>query len=416
MEQTERLFDTDSYMRVFEGVVVGCRACERGFAVVLDRTAFFPEEGGQSCDRGVLDGQHVLYVEIKGGIITHYVAEPIEEGKCVRGEIDWEMRFSNMQQHTGEHIVSGLIHERFGFENVGFHLGSSVVTLDFNGVFTETELSEIERSANEIITLNRRILVSFPSRDELKNLEYRSKKELTGQIRIVTVEGVDVCACCAPHVALTGEIGILKFVDAQHFRGGTRISMLCGFRALEDYRLKQSQQRQISVLLSSKPENNTETVERLKDECGSLKYKIVELQGRLLEMKLDILRAVLKEEKANDLMWSSEPILEAVGVKCVQGKMTAIFEDSVESLVMRNTVNSLTQQHRGFSVIFSGSDENGYSYIAGSADLDCTVLGSRLRESLGAKGGGKREMIQGSVKCDRAAIINCLADVCEGIK
>ena len=267
-QETIRLYDNDAYATEFEAAVLSCEPkadIDNLYEVVLDQTLFFPEEGGQSPDKGVINGINVVDVQIKSGVIIHTVdiavteneagGEPdktkydktnidktkldkISAGSHISGKIDWQHRFYNMQQHSGEHIFSEIVHSRFGFENVGFHLSDSVVTMDFSGVISPEDIADIEREVNVAITKNIPVEVTYPSKAELESLEYRSKIEIEGQVRIVTVPGYDVCACCAPHVKRTGEIGMLKVMNYQNYKGGVRISILCGFRALEAFRQK----------------------------------------------------------------------------------------------------------------------------------------------------------------------------------
>ena len=232
---TEKLFYQDSHRSTFTAIVQEVRPSGNGYEIILDRTAFFPEGGGQSSDTGSLGGVSVSDVQEIDGKIIHYTDGPLVEGTEVEGCIDWTERFSKMQQHTGEHIVSGLIHKIYGYHNVGFHLGTDSVTLDFNGVVPKEKLHEIEQLANEAVAKNLPVQVLYPMDEELSKISYRSKIEIEGQVRIVVIDGYDVCACCAPHVKQTGEIGLIKLVGMQNYKGGVRISMLCGFRALEDY-------------------------------------------------------------------------------------------------------------------------------------------------------------------------------------
>ena len=234
--RTEKLFYNDSHLSKFTAMVLECEPYEKKegcYAVELDRTAFFPEGGGQYADTGKLKDAKVSDVREKNGRILHITDQPFEAGEIVEGEIDWETRFMKMQQHTGEHIVSGIVHARYGFNNVGFHLGTEDCTMDFDGEISKEALQEIELEANRAVWKNLTIEVSYPSKEELEELDYRSKIEIEGQVRIVSVPGYDICACCAPHVERTGEIGMIKLVNMQRYKGGVRVTMLCGSRACE---------------------------------------------------------------------------------------------------------------------------------------------------------------------------------------
>ena len=287
--ETTKLYYKDSHQDSCLATVMSCEWNEKKncYEVILDQTVFFPEGGGQYADTGILGTAKVLDVQEKEGQIIHYTDQPLDAGTEVEGRIDYPERFSQMQQHTGEHIVSGIVHRTFGYDNVGFHLGQELVTMDFNGTFTEEELQNVELEANEAVVKNLPILITYPSREELEQLEYRSKKELTGQVRIVEIPGYDVCACCAPHVKLTGEVGIIRLIDAIKYKGGTRVTMVCGFRALKDYRMKESNIREISRMLSAKPEESAQAVKRLQDEAKSWKEKLIQTQSRAMEQILE---------------------------------------------------------------------------------------------------------------------------------
>lgn len=232
---TEKLYFQDSHRSVFDARVLSCEPWKDGWRIVLDRTVFFPEGGGQYADPGFLGEVEVVDVHEKDGVIYHYTKEPIEAGQKVEGRILWEVRFDRMQQHTGEHIISGLVHQKFGYDNVGFHLGEDYCTMDFNGPITKDQLKEIEQEANRAVFQNLDVISSFPSEEERSRMEYRSKIELSGEVQIITIPGYDVCACCAPHMKKTGEIGLIKLVQMDHYKGGERITMLAGDRALKDY-------------------------------------------------------------------------------------------------------------------------------------------------------------------------------------
>ena len=248
----------------------------------MDQTAFFPEGGGQYADTGSLGEAHVLDVQENDGVIFHRSDAPLLVGSRVEGKIDWSLRFMKMQQHTGEHIVSGLTHRRFGYQNVGFHLGSEDCTMDFNGEITKEQLREIEWEANHAVVRDLAVEVTYPDERTLETLAYRSKIEIEGQVRIVTIPGYDVCACCAPHVKTTGEIGQIRLTDVQRYKGGVRITMLCGVRALEDAQKKSDSTREISAMLCVKEDEISEGVSRLKEECAQWKMAYTQLRKEIL--------------------------------------------------------------------------------------------------------------------------------------
>jgi len=315
MTETIKLYDRDAYAIEFEADIISCepnKADDKQFDIILNQTLFFPEEGGQSPDMGILGGYRVVDVQIKNGVITHTVdisaddcceaekeagkqitgnefePEKVElaAGVHVHGKIDWQHRFYNMQQHSGEHIFSGIVHRRFGFENVGFHLSDSVVTMDFSGVVSPEDIAEVEHEVNVAISKNIPIEVTYPSRDELAQLEYRSKIEIEGQVRIVTVPGYDVCACCAPHVKRTGEIGMLKVMNYQNYKGGVRISILCGFRALEAFRQKCDIISELMGIFTTNQEAIVDNVTKLKAVNQSLKSELGTAKSALLDYKV----------------------------------------------------------------------------------------------------------------------------------
>ncbi len=370
-----KLFYEDIKQTDFEATVLSCEPVpdKNIYAVLLDATAFFPEEGGQSADIGTLGDQPILDVQIKQDLIYHYVAEPLTVGSTVSGHVDWTQRFDFMQQHSGEHIVSGLVHNRFGYNNVGFHLSVNEVTLDFDGELTAEQLQEIETEANRAVYRNLPIQVTYPSGEELAALSYRSKIEIEGQVRIITIPGIDVCACCAPHVATTGEIGLIKIVHAQNYKGGMRLTIVCGMRALEDYRTKQNSVTSISVALSAKQNQVADAVLRLKEDILKQKEKYNALQTRYLSICLSALPSPVESPDA------------------------IVFVDSMDSIAIRSAVNTLIESYSGYCAIFSGSETDGYQFIIGSKERDCNALAQNLRQELGAKCGGSPTMIQGSV-------------------
>ncbi|MBQ8199482.1 MAG: alanyl-tRNA editing protein [Lachnospiraceae bacterium] len=389
---TRKLFYEDIHMTHFKATVVSCEAVtlqtgsksagdkkEPLYRLLLDATAFFPEEGGQSADIGTINGQDVLDVQIENDLIYHMVKEPFPVGETVEGHVDWQQRFDFMQQHSGEHILSGIIHTRFGYNNVGFHLSTREVTMDFDGILTGKQLRDIEHEANRVIWLNLPIEISYPTGDELSALDYRSKIEIDGQVRIVTIPGVDVCACCAPHTETTGQIGLIKIVSAGSYKGGVRLTILCGERALNDYYEKHQSITSIAQSMSVKQEQAVEAFEKLKTENLSLKETANTLQSKCLSMALDALPAPSESAHA------------------------VLFTDITDNIAIRNAVNDLTGRYEGYCAIFSGS-ENNYRFIVGSKHLDCNEIAQKLRTGLGAKCGGNALMIQGSVGGEKREI------------
>lgn len=370
-ETTERLFDQDSYLKEFQATVLDCEKEEESWRVVLDRTAFFPEGGGQSGDCGVLGTIEVTGTIEKDGIIYHLVKEPLQVGQAVEGKIDFSTRFDKMQQHTGEHIVSGIVSSLYGYHNVGFHLGDEVTTFDFDGELSKEQVLDLENRVNEVVFANVPVVVTYPEHEKLSTLEYRSKIEIEGQVRLVTIEGIDVCACCAPHVKRTGEVGIVKIISCERHRGGCRLTILCGRRALKEYQRKQEISGRISAALSAKPEQIDEAVERLKEQNQKLREQLNQVQTRYLQEKL---QGITKE------------------TTCV-----CIFEENLDSIAVRNFVNAAMEKCDGICGAFLGNDEQGYHYILGSRSQDVREAAKKLNESFNGKGGGKPQMVQGSL-------------------
>ncbi len=375
MVKTEELYYQDAYLKEFEGKVL---SCEKGkgdsFLVVLDRTAFFPEQGGQSSDIGSISDAVVTHVSITDGIITHVTDRELPVGECVKGIIDFDHRFSNMQQHTGEHIFSGIVNSKYGYDNVGFHLSDSEVTMDYNGVLSDEDIREIEAMVNRAIWENVEVKCEFPAKEILDGLQYRSKKELTGDVRIVTVTGYDTCACCAPHVARTGEIGILKVVSCQNYKGGVRVSILCGKRALEYINDQLQVVGQLTGLLTTGYDRIVSSVKKLSDENYALKGELSDCREKLIGYELDS----IDKNKENVFLKK---------------------EAGLDGNLMRKVVNALIETRSGYCGVFSGDDRAGYKYIIATKGegKDLKALQNMLREEFGAKGGGSSAMVQGSM-------------------
>lgn len=372
MEQTptQKLYYEDAYIKSFTAIVTGCEAVKNGFAVTLNRTAFYPEGGGQPADIGTLGGVSVLDVQEKGGDVVHTTDGPLAVGAEVEGEIDWPHRFLLMQQHTGEHILSGITHRMFNLDNVGFHMGEKAVTVDFNGELTAEQLEQVERMANQAIYENLPVQAGYPPQDQLAELDYRSKRELSGEVRIVTVPGYDCCACCGLHTARTGEVGVIKVLSFQRYKGGVRLALQFGSRAIEDYHEKLKSVAAISALLSAKPEEVTDAVERLLAERDDLRQQVYVLQGKIFGQK--VLSIPEGQERA------------------------CFFEEGLSPDSLRSFCLKLCERSK-LAVVFSGNEKEGWKYaIAGSDDV--RPLGKALNQAFSGRGGGKPELVQGSVQ------------------
>ena len=429
MNATIKLYDSHPYEIEFEATILSAAPVKKGWEVVLDQTLFFPEEGGQSADTGRVADWDVTDVQIRGEVIYHMISAPNnidairepEVGMKVSGRIDWERRFSNMQNHTGEHILSGLIHTKYGFDNVGFHLSDNIVTFDQSGYLTAEQVKEIEQEANRIVWANLPVTAKYLSPEDAKNKTYRSKIEIDGDVRLVTIgeekDPVDVCACCAPHVARTGEIGLIKILRSEKYKGGTRLTILCGSRALAEISGQQEQIEKISHLLRAKQEDAFVAVAHLFEENAAQKERLIRMQEekiRRLTEQIDLLRAgqvdLLRADEANALAtkWMDDGI-------ALTEKNSWVFVESLDPLPHRNLVNLLGERCDGYVGAFLQTGDSEYRFIIGSKSKDCREVAALLRERFGAKGGGKSEMVQGSVCAGKEDIVSALlAEILSG--
>ena len=371
------LYELDPYIRSFESVVTSCEPIKDGYAVVLEDTAFFPEGGGQPGDWGWLGDVEVYDVHEREGDICHYVREPIAVGEKVRGEIDWEHRFDLMQNHSGEHILSGIVHRHFGYDNVGFHMGD-VITVDFNGEMSWDELMLMEAKANEMIFANVPIRVYYPYEEELKDLEFRSKKDLAYPVRIINVEDTDLCACCGTHVRSTGEIGMIKCISLMRHRGGVRIEMVSGRRAYEYFCCLFAENREISNSLSARPLETARAVARLFEERDALKLSAADMTNRYFDEKV----AGVKEKE--DLL--------------------ILFEDGLSAQSIRRLCDRLIKEGKAATCAVLTPCEGGYHYVLGSSVCDLREKTPKINQDLSGKGGGSPEMVQGSFAASREEI------------
>ncbi len=379
---TQRLYDTDSYLTEFDCKVVSLYSDDEFTYIKVDRTAFFPEGGGQTSDVGYLGNAYVENVQIIDGEILHFVknrdenVENITVGATLHGKIDMKKRFSDMQQHSGEHIFSGIVNSLYGYNNVGFHLGKEIVTLDFDGVLEEDDICKVENLVNKAIWDNLPIRVILPKKEELSAYSYRSKIEIEGQVRLVEIPGVDLCACCAPHVKATGEIGIVRVVYFEHYKGGTRVSILCGERALLDIRHKCKQNRLVSNLTSAKQDETAVAVERLKKEIEKLKYENTGLVRELLS------------HKAN-------------GIE--QDEIVFVFDEKLQGKLLSDFALQIKDKARKLTACFAPSgDTVRYCILSESENL--SEIAKKLNATFSGKGGGRGSIIQGSISGERDEI------------
>ncbi len=377
--KTERLYYSDSYMKEFKALVVSCEKIDKGYKVILDKSAFFPEGGGQQADTGFIGEAKVFDVQEAEDIIYHYVDKELNTSTECSCKIDWEQRFLRMQSHSGEHIVSGVVHSLYGYDNVGFHMEEDYVTVDFSGELTREQLDEVEEKTNRYIYDNIEIDCFFPDENEIENLDYRSKLDLKEGVRLVRIGEADLCACCAPHVKRTGEIGVVKILDFMRHRGGVRIVMKSGLKALFDYREKYESVYDVSVMLSSKQHEIASFVDKKIKENETLQRNFNSFKMQIAE-----------NDKAN---------LSYIGD-------TALFITSFYDSDMMRELANYGMTKKELCVILSGNEESGFSYVAGSLDFDLMKFAKHFNSALNGRGGGRGTMIQGKVTATKQDILN----------
>ena len=374
--ETTKLYYEDPFLQGFTAAVTSCEEGKGGYLVTLDRTAFYPEGGGQPYDTGVLGEAKVLEVHDKNGVITHLCNKPLAVGASVEGKIDWARRFDHMQQHSGEHICSGLICERFRCDNVGFHMGTDTVTIDFNADISWEELMEIEEAANRYICEDHLIDIRFYRGAELDKVEYRSKKPLEGDVRIVSFPGADCCACCGTHVVRSGQVGLVKFLSVQKFRDGVRIELLSGKRAHRYLSECWAQDVRIAQALSVKPNASFAGVERVLAELSALKQRCAKLEESVFT------QTAAQYEGKGDVL---------------------LFEDEMSGDSLRRLCDAVTNHCGGRCAVFAGAD-GAYKYAIGHVGGDLRELTKKMNTELNGRGGGKPNFVQGSVAAARGAI------------
>ena len=370
--ETIKLYYEDSHLQTFTAIVLSCTETEKGFLVTLDATAFYPEGGGQACDLGRLGNAHVLDVREKEGKILHLCNKPLEVGAQVEGHIDWQRRFDLMQQHSGEHIVSGIVHRMFGWHNVGFHMGSGLMTIDFDGPISPEALMDIENQANRAVWENLPVRCWYPDEELLPTIPYRSKKALPWPVRIVDIPGMDLCACCGTHVKYTGEIGLIKLVSCIKFHQGVRIEMACGRKALALTQQVFEQNRQVSQAFSAKMLETGAAAQKMNEALAAQKLRANTLQTTVFDHM-----AAAFAGKGN--VWH--------------------FADGLTPGETRELADKIAAVCGGWAAVLSGEEDN-YSLCIVSKVGDVKTLGTHL----GARGGGKPGFFQGSLRAQRSQI------------
>lgn len=375
--ETRKLYYEDSHLAQFSAGVLSCEKTEKGYEIILDATAFYPEGGGQAADTGSLGGVRVLDTQERGETVIHLCDGPLAVGAEVEGVIDYAARFHRMQQHSGEHIVSGIINRRYGFHNTGFHMGSDIITIDFDGVIPASDLPQIEAEANGAVWQNIPIRCRYPDPEELPNVYYRTKRALPWPVRIVEIPGCDSCACCGTHVTATGEIGIIKLFSAISFRGGTRMEMACGSHALKLLNMAYEQNKQVSQAFSAQISETGEAARRMNDLLARQKYRIAGLEKQ---------------------------IFESIAKSYVNQGDVVHFADSLDNTAVRELADAIGEVCGGTAAVFSGTDDEGYAFCLVTRTGDLRQLGKEMTRALNGRGGGKPVFQQGRVQAGKAEI------------
>ena len=373
----EKLYYQDCRMKSFTATVTGCEVTGMGYAVTLDQTAFYPEGGGQPCDLGILGGVQVLEVKEQGDAVVHICEKPLVAGQAVEGVIDWQRRFALMQQHTGEHIVSGIVNRRFGWHNVGFHMGSELVTIDFDGPIPAEALEEIEREANEILWKDIPVRCWYPSEEELPAVAYRTKKALPWPVRIVEIPGADSCACCGVHVKTTGQIGLIKLFSCVKFHQGVRIEMACGRNALSILSKVYEQNRLVSQAFSAKIMETGEAAAKMNEALAREKYRATALQKQ---------------------------VFSYIAHRYRDGGDVLHFEEDLSPAGVRELAEAIAGVCGGTAAVFSGCDGR-FDVCLARPGGDVKELGSRMAKALDGKGGGKPGFFQGVLMTRKEQIL-----------
>ena len=376
--ETIKLYYQDAFLRRFDATVLDCAADKKAWRVVLDRTAFYPEGGGQGADHGTLGGVNVLDVHEKDGVIYHTCDGPLTVGGTVTGQIDWQRRFDHMQQHSGEHIVSGMLCSTYHCDNTGFHLGADTVTIDYNADIPWEGVLDIERRANRYIWENHPIVIRYPEPAELAVLPYRSKKALEGPVRITEFPGADMCACCGTHVETSGQVGLVKFIGWQKFRDGVRLDVLFGQRALDYLALNWQQNSAIGRELSVKPDATHAAVTRLKEELAAVKQRCDALETAQFES------LAAQYDGAGNVLLVQPPM---------------------ESDAARRLCDLVAARCGGRCAVFAGQD-GAYKYAVIHPGADIRELIKTMNAALNGRGGGRDGFAQGSAACTEADIRN----------
>ena len=374
--ETRKLFYEDPHLTKFQATVLSCEETEKGYQITLDQTAFYPEGGGQACDLGTLGNAQVLDVQEHGTSIVHLCNNALTPGSTVEGIIDWLRRFDQMQQHTGEHIISGIVFDQYGFHNSGFHMGTDGMEVDFDGVIPQEDIPWIEEKANEYVWKNLPVNCFIPSPQELATITYRTKRELPWPVRIVQIPGVDSCACCGIHTAFTGEVGLIKISSCVKLRGGVRLVMRCGKRALEHIATVYEQNRLVSQAFSAQMEQTGEAAQKMLDALAAEKLRVNALQKQ-------VFHSIAKDYAGQ------EHVLH--------------FAENLDGGQLRELADTIAGVISGYAAVFSGADGQ-YAYCLASRTEDLRQVNKDMLQTLSGRGGGKPNFQQGMVQASRDSI------------
>ena len=375
--QTRKLYYEDCHLLAFSATVIACEQTDNGFSVELDATAFYPEGGGQACDLGTLGDATVLDVREQGEAVLHLCDQPLPVGAQIDGKVDHTRRLDLQQQHTGEHIVSGIIHAMYGCHNVGFHVGAELITIDFDCPIPSEALAQIEEKANAAIYANLPVNCWYPSQEQLPGIPYRTKKALPWPVRIVQIPDIDTCACCGVHTATTGEVGLIKLLSCVKFHQGVRIEMVCGSRALTYLSRIYEQNKLVSQAFSAKPLETGAAALRMNDALAAEKFRATALERQLFD--------TIAANYAN------------------QGDVLHFAQD-ITSGAVRELCERIANRCGGTAAVFSGADLTGYSVCLVNKTASVAELGKQMNAHLQGRGGGKPGFFQGSVNATREQI------------
>ena len=369
MQPTEKLYEADAFTRRFTAAVLACEPVPGGWRAALDRTAFYPEGGGQPCDTGTLGGAAVTGVHASGGVIWHTLDAPLPVGGRVEGELDWARRRDHMEQHTGEHILSGTLHRLFGAENVGFHIGQPAVRMDMDRPLTPAQLAEAEAAANAAVRADAPVRAWYPEPGELAGLAYRSKKELDGPVRLVDAGGADLCACCGTHLGRTGQVGLIKILSAQNYKGGVRLAVACGARAQQAVAAAWADAEAAGALLSAGPGRLAEAARHALDAAAETKQRLAALQNTLAA---------------------------ALAAGAAPGQPFVAFCEGADADGLRRLCLAVAAKTGALCAVL-GPGGRGLAYAVAVPGGDARPAAKALNAAFDGRGGGKTELCQGSL-------------------